>query len=394
MPTQLISGQRSWPRIVAIVAAIATIAGCSNDNNGSSTTPTPPAPTVTQVAVTGTAPVVGLTAQFTATATLSTGTTQNVTSQATWQSSNNAVATVNSAGLVTGVGPGDVDITATYQSVAGRSRVTVSVKTFTLSGNITDGTSGGILPNINIAITAGPHTGASTRSDSTGAYTLTGLEAGTITVTASAVSYDSQDKATTLVGDARLDFVMVRAKDCSFTLSVTSQNVPAEGGTFSTTATSPVACSWTASASVPWITLGATSGNSPATIAWTAAANPTITTRTGTIRVSWTGGFTDLTVTQGGGTCSFVLSPQSGNFPAAGGTASFTVTPSDAGCQWTAASDSSWLTISSGQSGTGPGTVAYAASAYAGPTGPRVGTITVTGGGGFRGFPVQQQPPP
>jgi len=374
-----------------LAAVVATAVGCSSKSSDTATTPTP---TVSSVAVAGTAPNVGLTAQFTASALLSNGTTQNVTSQATWQSSNTSIATVNAAGIVTGVAPGDVDITATYQAVAGRLRATIVVRTFTLTGLVTDGTSGGILPNINIAITSGPRTGASTRTDATGNYTLGGLESGAITVTASAVSYDTQDKGMTLIADARLDFVMVRARECAFTLSVTSQNVPAAGGTFSVTATSPVACSWTASTSTPWITLGATSGNSPGTISWTAAANTTIAARTGTIRVSWSGGFIDLTVTQAAASCTFVLNPEGGSFAAAGGTGSFTVTPSDPGCPWTAASDSSWLTISSGQTGTGSGTVSYSVGAYAGPTGPRVGTIAVGGGGGFRGFSVQQQPPP
>jgi hypothetical protein len=386
--------RRVWSfHTVGIIAAVMMAsAACSSSSSPPPASPSPP--TVTQVAVTGSAPNVGLTAQFTATATLSSGATQNVTSQATWQSSNAAIATVSNAGIVTGVGPGDVDITATYQAVAGRSRITIAVRTFTLSGNITDGTSGGILPNINIAITSGPHTGASTKSDATGAYTLPGLEAGSITVTASAVSYFSQDKAITLSADARLDFVMMRAPDCTLMLSVTSQNIPAAGGTFTVNATSPVTCPWTASTSTPWITLGTTSGNTPATISWTAAANTTIDSRSGSVRLSSPGGFVDLMVTQSGATCSFVLNPQGGSFPAAGGTGSFTVTASDSACPWTASSDSPWLTISSGQSGTGSGTVAYSVGAYAGSTGPRVGTIAVSGGGGFRGFPVQQQPPP
>lgn len=383
----------SLPVFGVIAAIVLTSAACSS--NSSSSTPTSPSGgTVSQVAVTGNAPNVGLTAQFTATATLSSGATQNVTSQATWQSSNTAIATVNNAGVVTGVAAGDVDITATYQSVAGRSRVTIAVKTFSLSGNVTDGTSGGILPNINIAITSGPHTGASTKTDATGAYTLPGLEAGSITVTASAVSYISQDKTLTLSADAHLDFVMVRAPDCMVTLSVTSQNIATAGGTFTVSATSPVTCSWTASTSTPWITLGTTSGSTPATISWTATANATVATRAGSIRVSSPGGFVDLTITQSGATCSFTLDPQGGSFPAAGGTGSFTVTPSDPGCPWTASSDSTWLTISSGQSGTGSGTVAYSVGAYTGSTAQRVGTIAVSGGGGFRGFPVQQQPPP
>jgi carboxypeptidase family protein/Big-like domain-containing protein/all-beta uncharacterized protein len=370
------------------------IAACSSNKSSEPTTPTTPTPTVGSVAVTGSAPFVGLTAQFTATATLSNNTTQNVTSQATWQSSNTALATVNSAGVVTGVSPGEVDIIATYQSVAGRMRVTIAPSTFSLTGVVTDATSGGVLPNIAVQVASGPSIGLSARTDAAGAYTLAGVQAGAATVTASAAGYESQTKGVTIVGSTRLDFVLVRTPGCAYTLSVTSQNVPAAGGTFNFTATSNDTCTWTASTSTPWITLGATSGSTPATITYSAAANPTIGQRVGSIRVSWTGGFADLTVTQGAAACSFTLNPQSGSFAAAGGNGTFTVTPSDAACSWTGVSDSPWLTIASGQSGTGPGTVSYSVQSYAG-TGPRVGSITITGTqSGIRGFPVTQQPPP
>jgi hypothetical protein len=78
------------------------------------------------VAVSGAAPAVGLTAQYTATATLSNGTTQNVTSQVTWQSSNTAVATVTAEGVVTAAGLGVADLRATYQSFTGVQQVNVS----------------------------------------------------------------------------------------------------------------------------------------------------------------------------------------------------------------------------------------------------------------------------
>ena len=107
---------------------------------------------------------------MTATATLSNSTTQNVTSQATWQSSNQVVATVNS-GLVTALQAGTVDITATYQNVNGSVRLTVPqpvVLIYTLSGTVTDGTSGGILPGIRMSITTGTNAGLSTTTDSTG----------------------------------------------------------------------------------------------------------------------------------------------------------------------------------------------------------------------------------
>ena len=78
-----------------------------------------PARTVSSIVITGTAPAVGATSQFTATATLSDGTTQNVTTQAAWQSSNPAVVTVSGSGVVTGVGIGEADVRASYQSASG-----------------------------------------------------------------------------------------------------------------------------------------------------------------------------------------------------------------------------------------------------------------------------------
>jgi hypothetical protein len=383
-------------RLIVLLATVALAAAVAACGSKSSSSPTPPSATVSSVAVTGSPPLIGLTEQFTATATLSNGTTQNVTSQATWQSSNTAIATVTNAGVVTGVAAGDVDITATYQAVAGRMRVTVTAATFSISGNVTDATSGGILPNINMQITSGPSTGLATKTDASGAYTLTGVLAGAATVTASAVSYETQAKAVTVVGNSKIDFVLVRTPGCAYTLSVTSLTVPAAGGNFNFTATSRDPCTWTASTSTPWISLGATAGTtSPATITFTVAANPTISQRVGAIRVSWQGGFADATITQSGSSCTFDLNPQGATFAATGGNASFTVTPSDPACAWTAASDSPWLSVTSGQSGTGTGTVSYSVQSYSGSTSPRIGTILITGTfSGLKGFPVQQQPPP
>lgn len=63
--------------------------------------------------------------QLRAVAKYSDGSTQDQTSAATWSSSNNLVATVTSGGLVTAVGFGTVDITASLQNVEGRLSITV-----------------------------------------------------------------------------------------------------------------------------------------------------------------------------------------------------------------------------------------------------------------------------
>ena len=60
---------------------------------------------------------VGSTQQFTATA-ISTDTSQaDITAQATWASSDQSVATVSSTGVVTGISPGQTEITAFYEGV-------------------------------------------------------------------------------------------------------------------------------------------------------------------------------------------------------------------------------------------------------------------------------------
>jgi uncharacterized protein YjdB len=58
-------------------------------------------------------------------ATLADGTAQNVSAQATWQSSNAAVATVSSTGVVTGVSSGTAIVQATYLTVSGSDQLAI-----------------------------------------------------------------------------------------------------------------------------------------------------------------------------------------------------------------------------------------------------------------------------
>ena len=78
-----------------------------------------------------------------------------------------------------------------------------------------------------------------------------------------------------------------------------------------------------------------------------------------------------------GGTCSFSISPTSASFAAAGGTQSVTVT-TQAGCNWTAASNNSFITVTSGASGSGSGTVSYSVAANSLST-SRSGSLTIAG---------------
>jgi len=74
--------------------------------------------------------------------------------------------------------------------------------------------------------------------------------------------------------------------------------------------------------------------------------------------------------------CTFSISPTSKTFTGAStGTVAVTATP---GCDWQAKSNASWITILSGASGSGNGTVAYSVPVYTGST-LRTGTINVAG---------------
>ena len=71
----------------------------------------------------------GQTEQFTAIGTLSNNTTENLTSQVTWASSDTTWATINTAGLATAVSPGPVTISATFDGKTGSTGLTVVTPT-------------------------------------------------------------------------------------------------------------------------------------------------------------------------------------------------------------------------------------------------------------------------
>ena len=77
------------------------------------------------VSVTGAAPAVGSSAQFTAIATLGNGTTEDVTSSATWTSTAPNIATVSAAGIVTSLASGTAVISASFSGMAGSEAITV-----------------------------------------------------------------------------------------------------------------------------------------------------------------------------------------------------------------------------------------------------------------------------
>ena len=166
---------------------------------------------------------------------------------------------------------------------------------------------------------------------------------------------------------------------CPESISPVSKSFGSSGGTDSVNVVAPDGCNWTASSSDPsWLKItSGSSGTSNGTVSYSVSTN-TGSSRTGTSTIA---GKT-FTVTQDGGPigptpCPESISPVSKSFGPGGGTDSVAVDASGS-CNWTASSsDPSRLIITSGNNGTGDGTVNYSVLSNTGSS--RTGMITITG---------------
>jgi hypothetical protein len=141
-------------------------------------------------------------------------------------------------------------------------------------------------------------------------------------------------------------------------------NVPREGAAvgFNFFSNSP-SCTIATQINVPWITPGGTGGFSGGN--YSVAPNPGAA-RTGTVTIAskiFGSDFIQKTATftvnqAGQSNCTYTLNPTSTDIVSNGGDRSFTVTTQE-GCSWTAISNQSWITITSGSSGIGSGTVNF-----------------------------------
>ena len=164
---------------------------------------------------------------------------------------------------------------------------------------------------------------------------------------------------------------------CSYSISPNGQSYGSSGGSGTISVTTGSGCFWNAvSSDTSWLTItSGSSGSGNGTIYYSVAANTSTSSRTGTITV----GGQIFTVNQAGATsCSYSISPTNQSFSSSGGSGTISVT-TGSGCFWNAvSSDTSWLTITSGSSGSGNGTVYYSVSVNT-STSSRTGTIIIQG---------------
>jgi hypothetical protein len=124
----------------------------------------------------------GATEQLQVEASYSNGSNSNVTQNATYVSNSTGVATVSETGLVTAKANGAATIVVSYDDLSSSVSATVAIATatYSISGNAG-------LASATVALTGTSNT--STTASSSGAYTFSGLPAGSYTITPSLSGY-------------------------------------------------------------------------------------------------------------------------------------------------------------------------------------------------------------
>lgn len=172
---------------------------------------------------------------------------------------------------------------------------------------------------------------------------------------------------------------------CRYEISPPAQSASASGDGGSVTITTSAECAWSATADVGWISLSPPlTGSGRASVGYTVAPNGGASERAGVITI---GGQRSVITQSGvGAPCSFAISPASQSIGATGGsgTVAMSTQPS---CRWTATSNAAWITVTSGGSGTGNGTVGFSVGANTGAA--RTGTVSIGG----RAFTISQATP-
>ncbi len=131
---------------------------------------------------------------------------------------------------------------------------------------------------------------------------------------------------------------------------------------------------WTAESDSSWLTItSGSSGTGQGTVGYHVAANPFYSSRSGTITI----GKKTVAVSQATRPLVFSLNPYEKTFSNSGGS-TFVQVYGPPDHSWTAQESLPWVTITSGSSGTGDGTVFYSVDANP-DLGLRSGTITIAG---------------
>ena len=313
--------------------------------------------------------------------------TVTTTSGCGWSASSSASwITITSGASGSGSGTVGYSVAANTGTNQRTGTVTIAGRTFTVTQDApvpctftispTSTSIGSALVNGTITVTAGSGC-AWTAASNVSWITITAGASGTGNGQVSyrvAANASTSARTGTITAGGQTFTVTQAGQTCTYALSPVTTSISSDATTGTLSVDTLAGCAWTATASASWITItSGASGTGDGNVGYSIAANTSLSSRTGTVTV---GGQT-FTVTQAGIACSTTIAPVSTSVGASGGQGSVTVTlPSI--CPWTASSAVSWITITSGTSGTGNGSVGYTVAANT-ATSPRSGNLTIGG---------------
>jgi hypothetical protein len=158
------------------------------------------------------------------------------------------------------------------------------------------------------------------------------------------------------VNDERLQ-VSQAGRPCELQLSSTRESFGGDGGVRTVTVTASSAlCVWTATSTVPWVeVIAGREGQGSGAVTFRVAPGDDVP-RSGAVNVG--GHAVEVTVTASPA-CTVAVDPASYTVSVAGGTGTLSVRAPE-GCAWSAESTVSWMAITAGQRGSGPGEVRFA----------------------------------
>jgi carboxypeptidase family protein/Big-like domain-containing protein len=185
--------------LLLAVAACGSSSSPANPNSPSSV----PAGAVKTLHVTGPALVVGDVSQFTAMATMVDGTNQDVTAEATWTSSNIAVATVDRSGKVTAIKEGGVSIHAAFRNVGDSQYQNVTpLLFFKAAGTVTEAPPGfSSVVNAKVEIVGGSNVGTAVTTDGAGNFSFGSMRGDNYTFKVTRDGYQDLTQKVTLTRD-------------------------------------------------------------------------------------------------------------------------------------------------------------------------------------------------
>jgi carboxypeptidase family protein/uncharacterized protein DUF3761 len=220
------------------------VGACGSSNQ----TPSPAAPSSTPSAAAQSLHVIGAvnsyivvgdTAQFKAMATMGDGTSTEVTTQATWTTSDATIFSVAPGGKVTALKVGSADIRATWQGLTDKDYTTAQpFLTFTLYGTVSAAPPDfSTLSGARVSIS--PANAPDLVTDGGGNFSFPPLKGGPYTVTVQRDGFVAQTHNVTLTRDLRSDFPLMpvppagataRCKDKSWSFSTDRASACARNG--------------------------------------------------------------------------------------------------------------------------------------------------------------------